>query len=205
MIKNHQMQGAPQLIIAGFTLIEVLVSVSIVATALIGLAGLHLANAKLSHDTLVRTTANVLAMDMADRIRANYTAAKLGQNSPYNNANGTQVGHPNCLGKNQQGESITTQCNAREMAEQDYYEWSNQLARANATDWHGAIAAQLPQGAGIVCIDSTPEDGTPEAPACDNVLLTPEVLVYAIKIWWVESKDKDQSEQLHQFVMNVAL
>jgi type IV pilus assembly protein PilV len=42
-------------------------------------------------------------------------------------------------------------------------------------------AAQLPTGTGIVCIDSTPDDGSAAVPLCDGV-----GSVIAVKLWWVD-------------------
>ena len=55
----------------GFTLIEVLVSVVILAIGLLGLAGMQAAGLKLNHDSFLRSKATLAAYDMADRIRAN--------------------------------------------------------------------------------------------------------------------------------------
>src|SRR5664279_5546377 len=46
-------------------------------------------------------------------------------------------------------------------------------------DWQTEIAAQLPAGVGVVCIDSTPDDGTSAAPQCDGI-----GTVIAVKLWW---------------------
>jgi len=50
--------------------------------------------------------------------------------------------------------------------------------------WRAEIAASLPHGSGTVCGDSTPFDGTAQAPACDG---GGEFM--AIKLWWDEDND----------------
>lgn len=56
---------------AGFTLIEVLVTVVILSIGLLGLAGLQVVGLKVNHDSLIRSTASMAASDLMDRIRAN--------------------------------------------------------------------------------------------------------------------------------------
>jgi hypothetical protein len=51
----------------------------------------------------------------------------------------------------------------------DFYEWSAE------------VAALLPSGSGVICLDSTPDDGVPGAAACDGA---GDVL--SIKLWWSE-------------------
>ena len=50
--------------------------------------------------------------------------------------------------------------------------------------WRGEIEQSLPLGEGGVCIDSTPQDGSADAMACDGA-----GEVWAIKIWWDDDRD----------------
>lgn len=59
----------------GFTLIEVLVSIVILAVGLVGIAGLQAQSLRSSQDSYFRTQANTFANDLADRMRANATVA----------------------------------------------------------------------------------------------------------------------------------
>ena len=56
---------------AGFTLVEVMVTVFVVAIGLLAAAGLQALSKKAAFDAVQRTTATVLAQDMLERIRAN--------------------------------------------------------------------------------------------------------------------------------------
>jgi len=56
---------------AGFTLIETMVTVFIVAIGLLTAAGLQAVSKKAAYDAMQRTTASVLAQDMLERIRSN--------------------------------------------------------------------------------------------------------------------------------------
>jgi type IV pilus assembly protein PilV len=54
----------------GFTLVEVMVAMLVLATGLLGLAGLNAISLRKNHTAYLRTQAIVLAQDMADRMRA---------------------------------------------------------------------------------------------------------------------------------------
>jgi type IV pilus assembly protein PilV len=47
--------------------------------------------------------------------------------------------------------------------------------------WQAEIASQLPGATGVVCVDSTPDDGDAISPQCDGV-----GNVIAVKLWWVD-------------------
>lgn len=54
----------------GFTLMEVLVTVIIMAIGLLGVAGLQLAGMRSNHSAFLRTQATIAAYDLIDRMRA---------------------------------------------------------------------------------------------------------------------------------------
>ncbi|MCC5810797.1 MAG: type IV pilus modification protein PilV [Ectothiorhodospiraceae bacterium] len=59
----------------GFTLLEVLVAVLVLAIGLLGLAGLQGASLRYNQDAHLRSQAILLAYDIGDRMRANRNAA----------------------------------------------------------------------------------------------------------------------------------
>jgi len=59
---------------SGFTLVEVLVALVVLAVGMLGIAGLYVESLKAGRTSIYRTTAVTLAADMADRIRANRAA-----------------------------------------------------------------------------------------------------------------------------------
>jgi len=151
----------------GYTLIEILVSVLVLAIGLLGLAQLQLFSIQNTHSSHLRSVATSLAYDMADRVRANPAAFQTGG---YNNPAAVQDG--SCLAAG---------CAPGAMAGHDAYEWQFDVGQ------------QLPSGAGVICLDGTPNDGTPAAPACDG-----GGQIYAIKVWWAD----DKTGNLQQFVTN---
>lgn len=140
----------------GFLLIEVLVSIVIISIGLLGLAELHAVAVAKGTSGLLRSKATELGYAMGDRIRANQVGAAAGA---YANLTGVPA-DPGC---------ITLSCTPAQLAAYDYYEWNRE------------IAAALPSGTGVVCIDNTPDDGSPANPACDGV-----GTMMVVKVFWFE-------------------
>jgi len=74
----------------GFTLVETLVALVVLAVGMLGIAGLYVEGLRLNRTAIYRTQAVELAADMAERIRANrgarsqpiYTGADVGTGPP---------------------------------------------------------------------------------------------------------------------------
>jgi type IV pilus assembly protein PilV len=63
----------------GFSLIEVLVTLLITSVGLLGLAVLQAKSLQFNHGAYLRSQANILAYDIADRMRLNKDDARAGQ------------------------------------------------------------------------------------------------------------------------------
>lgn len=150
----------------GFTLIECLIAILIFAVAFLGLAGLQIKSIQLAKTGEYHLVASALLEEVAEQIMSNppgiNTAGYLGI---------AEV-NPACLG----GESSTS-CDPNTLARHEHSEWLSSLA-------------SLPNGALVICRDSSPEDGTPTAPMCSGSLEGDTPL--AIKIWWESSQDNGQ-------------
>ena len=133
----------------GHGLIEAMVSIFVVSIGFLGFAGLQVNGLAAANDSLFRTKAIYLSYQMADRVRANLPAVQAGS---YNSLSGTGSS-PGC---------ITTSCTVVQVAQNDFYEWSTE------------VAAVLPSGQGTICLTSTPD-------ACDG-----GGNVYAITLSWNE-------------------
>ncbi|MCX7101946.1 MAG: type IV pilus modification protein PilV, partial [Methylobacter sp.] len=70
LTKTHGMKQT-----AGFTLIEVLIAMLVLAVGLLGLAGLQATSLKSNQSAYNRSQATQLAYDLADRMRANVAGA----------------------------------------------------------------------------------------------------------------------------------
>ncbi len=97
----------------GFSIVEVLVALVVLAVGMLGIAGLYVTSLRASGSAILRTQAVNLAGDLADRIRANP------------NAGSAYVG-PASSGNNCSGASPTT-CGAAELAADDLYWWDQQV------------------------------------------------------------------------------
>ena len=105
----------------GFTLIEVLIAMLILAFGLLGLAGLQTTGLRNNLSAYNRSQATQLAYDMADRMRANIAdAGTLGASVYTTVALGDAVAQGSCI-------TVATACSAAQMAQQDLFEWNQNL------------------------------------------------------------------------------
>ena len=141
----------------GFSLIEVLVALTIVSIGILGVVGLQTNTQKVSRNAYYHSQAVIIMHDIAERMRANAVAT---HNKFYDSKKTLRSSacHNN------------TGCSPKAMAQSDLYEWKE------------SIEQQLPQGHGIVCIDSSPNDGRESSPNCDS-----NGSRYAIKLWWYDT------------------
>ncbi|MDQ6681261.1 MAG: type IV pilus modification protein PilV [Pseudomonadota bacterium] len=144
----------------GYALVEALVAVVVASVGFIGAARMQTLSLKMNTSSELRQKAVLLTYQMTDRIRANRAGFGGGG---YNNPS---VGSISCM---------SSGCTPAE------------LAIADMTEWSSDISTQLPSGKGAVCIDSTPNDGTAAAPACDGI-----GNVLAVKVWWTDGTGATQ-------------
>lgn len=109
----------------GFTLIEIMVAVVVLAIGLLGLAGLQATSLRFNNSAYHRSQATNLAYDMADRMRVNRQAAL--NNGDYD-AEDFEDPPPDCA----------VVALAGTLAEQDIQAWRN------------ALACTLPLGTGSI-------------------------------------------------------
>ena len=117
----------------GSTLIEVLVTLFIMAVGLLGLASMQVISIKNVNNSQFRTLATDYAYDMAERMRANSSGVDAGE---YDDLDTDSASNPNC-----------TACSTSEMAKFDEYEWASLISQ-------DVIAGGLPSGQGTVTENS---------------------------------------------------
>ena len=110
---------------AGFTLIEVMVTVFILSIGILGAAGMQAVSVRESQNTYYRTQADMLASDIVDRMRANRTDARDEGTSAY-----TEAGV---------GNDCSTECDADDMAAADVFEWQASITRSSLPSVQGSI------------------------------------------------------------------
>lgn len=130
----------------GFSLIEVLVAVFVLAVGVIGAAGMQLAALRTSQQSAFQTRALHLAAEMADAMRANVAQMKrIDASNPYLQidyraaSSIDAMSASSCYG-------MDAQCDADELAQFEIAEWLRRLA------------VELPGGRVKVCRDAAPWD-----------------------------------------------
>lgn len=109
----------------GFGLIEVLVSVVIVAIGLLGIAAMQAHSVRYNHSAQLRSTAITQASNMIDRMSANQQGVQEGQ---YNSISGTPS-DPGC-----------STCSTAQIAQKDAHEWNTNNATLMPSG-QGTVAA----------------------------------------------------------------
>lgn len=123
----------------GFTLIEILITVVILAVGLLGLAGLVLEGMRNNQGAYLRTQASILAYDMADRMRANKERAA---DYAAFSTDGATTTLPACA-------TDSAGCTPAGQAQVDLVEWTRQIRGV------GSDMVLLPGGVGTIAQDAT--------------------------------------------------
>jgi type IV pilus assembly protein PilV len=123
---------------AGFTIVEVLVSLVILSIGLLGIAKLVLFSAHSNDSAYLRSQATQLAYEILDNMRANPTAVGVGSYTTALSAAASNPGY-SC---------VATVCTPANLATYDIYVWKSRLAA-------GATGGALPSGQGSVTVSGT--------------------------------------------------
>ena len=115
---------------AGFSLIEVLVAMFVVAMGILALAGLLQASTRYSKMSELRSTATLLANDIADRIRANPMGGEVGTGG----YDITDKAFPSALAPPHAACNSEAPCGPVD------------LAKVDLADWTSRVHATLPKG-----------------------------------------------------------
>ena len=120
---------------SGFTMVEVLVALVVLAIGLLGIAALYLSSLQSGRTAIYRTQAITLAADLADRIRMNRTAQA---------AYGTAFADVEAMVATC---STTGGCSDADLASTDLANWKDELAD-QLPNGQGQVVVTLPVGAG---------------------------------------------------------
>lgn len=129
---------------AGFTLIEVLVTIFVTAVGLLTVAGLQAASKKVTYEATQRTTATALAQDMVERMRAN----ALAKDSYVTSDATAAVAGSNCA-------AADAACSSSALAGYDLYQWGQKLLGAEEQDASGRASGGLVNPTGCIRHDSS--------------------------------------------------
>lgn len=153
----------------GFTLLEALIAIVLLAFAFLSTAGLHL-------NTLRETTQsaqNTVAAQLADELVSRLRVSSQDQIAAVLEAAGTA--NASCY--------TPAGCKRDEMALDEISKW-----KASVSDrlGGGVNVSGTPVAGGTVCRDTGPGDGSPAGNACTGGASDPIV----IKLWWPRRADK---------------
>lgn len=163
---------------AGFSLIEVLITLFVVAVGLLSIAGLQAFSKKSNFDAVQRSTAAALAQDIIERMRANSALAANYVTDPYV---GISEANPQAAPAVDCGAAV---CTPAQQVSFDLYQWSQALF-----------------GAAEVAGDGTNAGGLSVATACITAATAPACGLYNVTIAWrgVTSLDGDDPRSGTQF------
>ncbi len=153
----------------GFTMVEVLVTIIILAIGLLGVAALQLTGMRSVNAASHRTQAALLIDDISERMRANRVAVDnnlfMAVDSAVN-INCAAVPAPYCGEFNNGGAVAATSCNSTQLAAFDISTWYCGVSSGGALT--GGVQALLPQPtATITCVDTDPPSGA-DGDLCTN-------------------------------------
>jgi len=144
---------------SGFSLVELTVATAIFSMGLGGLSMMLLAAIQGTSDARFQTMATAQASSLAEMILMNSDAVG-------HYVNPSPANPESCL-----HDQLCTPFD---------------LASAHMSAWQLQLGSGLPGGKGLVCLDSTPDDGLADDPSCDGVGSP------VIKVFWEESRKVDE-------------
>lgn len=157
---------------AGFSLIEVLVSIVVLSLGLLGMVGLQATSLQANRDAQLQSVASLLARELAEMMRGNKNIANMAPANPYmGDFSSPMVATvpTYCL-------SVGSVCASPLLA-----------AQAQLTEWLARVDAELPGARVVICPDTAPFDsaGLPQWTCTTPV--APNPMLAVIKIGWTRS------------------
>jgi type IV pilus assembly protein PilV len=129
----------------GFSMIELLVAVVVLAIGLLGMAGLQTAGLSNNQSAYFRSQATIAIADMVDRMRANTAGVKDRYYQSFDTS--AAPASPNCI-------STSGGCNAQELADYDMREWAKLFTNV---DDDASYVALLPNATGTISYNDLTE------------------------------------------------
>lgn len=183
----RQSQLASQMLItsksngnAGFSLVEVLISIIILSFGLLGVVGLQAAALQANRDARLQSVATTLARELGEMMRGNKDVANRTSSDALTNPYLGQFSNPD--GTTPLGPLTKYYClNVGSTCLS-----ATQIAQSQMTDWLTRIDAELPGARVEICPDSAPfnAQGVPQWSNCPPALVGETVVV---KIGWTRN------------------
>ena len=164
----------------GFTLLEVLITLIIIAGARLGTAGMQAYGIKLTQGSQLRSQAVYLAVEMLERIDSNNAGAKAGNYIPVNDGQIVGMGAaPAC-------DTSTSACAAADLALQDMKQFETKLVAQLPSPTAQITCAPAPCAANpgpwtyTVDITWVQTASTPKGTKAESTVQTTETLTYSV-------------------------
>lgn len=159
--------------VAGLTLIEVLITVIILAVGLLGMAAMQMTGIRSASGSGFRTQASILINDIAERVRANPTAIDAGTFADVDSGDDIDCDAepaPYCSTYYDGSNTVAAAaCTPAQLAAYDINVWF--CGEVHGDNREGGVSASLPQGsATIVCNDSDLADALPCTPGSTHTI-----------------------------------
>lgn len=168
----------------GFSLIEAMISMLILAFGVLAMGGLQLASLRSSQSSGNLAIAASLAKDLTELMRSNLSEASKTSGNPYLFDSDSVLAQSSEVPSHSDDEapSEDESCKKGEPCT------SSSVSAIYIADWTERVKAQLPGGRAVVCRDSTPRqsDGAFKW-ACDG-----KGSALLIKLGWVDKRDKEE-------------
>ena len=157
---------------AGFSLIEVLISMLILSIGLLGLGGLQLSSLKSANNAHYRTVASLAVSDLVDRMRANSFGVE-------NNLYTASLGRAHCAADLEEVCEADNECSAQDLATYDLYRVN--CGVKNASNQTGGVQYDLPEAALVIGC------AVPPCTSGDE---------HVIQVSWNEADDDDDNDDV---------
>lgn len=144
----------------GFTLIEVLIALVVLAVGLLGMASLMMTSLQSSQGAYQRSQASLLAYDIIERMRANHDQAVTSDAYALSETAAT-TSAPGCV-------TAEAGCNASEQAQLDLHQWRT------------ALEAGIPGASAI--IERTPPNSYEITMSWDEAGESPEATSFSLRV-----------------------
>ncbi len=149
--KNHYL-------IDGFSMIELLVAMVVLAIGLLGMAGLQTAGLSNNQSAYYRSQATIAIADIVDRMRSNKVGVDAGYYQGFNTNSSSIPTYQTCI-------DAATGCNAQQLSDYDKHQWTKLFKNIDSSNNYIAL---LPDAVGEINYD----------------VLTK---IYSVKISWQEA------------------
>lgn len=159
----------------GFLMIEILILLIIFAALGITLYQMAMKSNAAANNANTRAIAIQIANETFDKIKANQSGALAGLYTTFSGGTATgSIADSSCKAVSYNVIHTESTCNYTNMAKDDLMEIQR------------SVQGLLPQGAFVICKDSSKSQGTPTSPNCDD-----SGTDLVVKIYWKDRTSKD--------------